>query len=204
MSMMRSGEAAAKKISSWVRPGVCEVRASALREVSALIRLDLPTFERPANAISTPCIGGSRSAVPAAAANCQSAANSFRPASISDAVNEADMLSVSRWRTGARPARWYPAMADKETPHERTRLQDPRTHRLLADLDRGCGCQRDRQGLQNGAPDAMVSGAGNARPHQRDRERGALAGHGEGRLHARLGTCVVRRVGKAPRSGACP
>jgi hypothetical protein len=41
-----------KKISSWVRPGVCEVRASALRPVSALIRLDLPTLERPAKAIS--------------------------------------------------------------------------------------------------------------------------------------------------------
>src|SRR6185369_8483318 len=40
-----------KKISSWVRPGVCEVRASALRPVSALIRLDLPTLERPAKAI---------------------------------------------------------------------------------------------------------------------------------------------------------
>ena len=49
-----------KKISSWVRPGVCEVRASALRPVSALIRLDLPTLERPAKAISMPCIGGSR------------------------------------------------------------------------------------------------------------------------------------------------
>ena len=78
--------AAAKKISSCVRPGVCEVRASALRPVSALIRLDLPTLERPANAISTPCIGGSRSIVPAAAVNCQSAANSLRPASISEEV----------------------------------------------------------------------------------------------------------------------
>ena len=54
---------AAKKISSWVRPGVCEVRASALRPVSALIRLDLPTLERPAKAISSPRIGGSTSNV---------------------------------------------------------------------------------------------------------------------------------------------
>ena len=45
-----------KKISSWVRPGVCEVRASAFRPVSALIRLDLPTLERPAKAISMPRI----------------------------------------------------------------------------------------------------------------------------------------------------
>ena len=56
-----------KKISSWVRPGVCEVRASARRPVSALIRLDLPTLERPANAISMPRIGGSAVDEPAAA-----------------------------------------------------------------------------------------------------------------------------------------
>ena len=86
MSTRRSGVPAEKKISSCVRPGVCEVRASALRPVSALIRLDLPTFERPTKAISTPCIGGSRSIVPVAAMNCQSAANSLRPASISFAV----------------------------------------------------------------------------------------------------------------------
>ena len=30
-----------------MRPGVCEMRASWLRPVSALIRLDLPTLERP-------------------------------------------------------------------------------------------------------------------------------------------------------------
>src|SRR5215213_5474167 len=94
MSTMRSGELAEKKISSWVRPGVCEVRASALREVSALIRLDLPTLERPANAISTPRMGGSRSTVPTAALNCQSAANSFRPTSISDAVK--DVIAAAR------------------------------------------------------------------------------------------------------------
>src|SRR6185437_6810856 len=51
-----------KKMSSCVRPGVREVRASALRPVSALIRLDLPTFERPAKAISVPRIGGSEAA----------------------------------------------------------------------------------------------------------------------------------------------
>ena len=56
-----------KKISSCVRPGVREVRASALRPVSALIRLDLPTLERPANAISVPRIGGSEAGEPAAA-----------------------------------------------------------------------------------------------------------------------------------------
>src|SRR5215216_4587399 len=86
MSVSVSAVEARKNTSSCVRPGVCEVRASALREVSALIRLDLPTLERPANAISTPFIGGSRPIVPTAALNCQSAANSLRPASISDAV----------------------------------------------------------------------------------------------------------------------
>src|SRR5450631_4532347 len=72
-----------KKISSWVRPGVWEVRASALRPVSALIRLDLPTLERPANATSMPAIGGSVSIEGEAQKNCQSPANSFRPCSIS-------------------------------------------------------------------------------------------------------------------------
>src|SRR5215475_992063 len=76
----------AKKISSCVRPGVCEVRASELRPVSALIRLDLPTLERPAKAISMPRIGGSTASDPAAAVNCQSPAKSLRPRSISSGV----------------------------------------------------------------------------------------------------------------------
>src|ERR1700730_6738733 len=80
-----------KKISSWVRPGVCEVRASALRPVSALIRLDLPTLERPAKATSMPAIGGSVSVEGEAQKNCQSPANSFRPCSISFASMSAVM-----------------------------------------------------------------------------------------------------------------
>src|SRR6185312_2330144 len=82
-----------KKISSWVRPGVCEVRARLLRPVSALIREDLPTLERPANAISSPAIGGSVSIEGEAQTNCQSPANSFRPASISFASVSAVMRS---------------------------------------------------------------------------------------------------------------
>src|SRR4051812_2266274 len=70
-----------KKLSSWVRPGVCEVRASVLRPVSALTRLDLPTFERPAKAISTPSIGGSPSTRLAAQMNSASPAKSLRPGS---------------------------------------------------------------------------------------------------------------------------
>src|ERR1700720_1614346 len=84
-----------KKISSWVRPGVCEVRASALRPVSALIRLDLPTLERPANATSMPAIGGSVSIEGEAQKNCQSPANSFRPRSISSASVSTVMRRLS-------------------------------------------------------------------------------------------------------------
>src|SRR5215217_5996281 len=87
MSTSTSFSPPAKNISSCVRPGVLEVRASALRPLSALIRLDLPTLERPANAISVPCMAGSRSSEPAAAVNCQSPANSLRPVSISSGVN---------------------------------------------------------------------------------------------------------------------
>src|SRR5215469_2774280 len=73
----------AKKISSWVRPGVCEVRASIRRPVSALMRLDLPTLERPAKAISAPVVAGTAAREPAAARNCQGVAKSLRPVSIS-------------------------------------------------------------------------------------------------------------------------
>src|SRR5438445_5521997 len=85
-----------KKISSWVRPGVCETRTSALRPVSALIRLDLPTLERPAKAISSPRAFGSVSTELAADANCHSCANRRRPASISAEENSDAALTVGR------------------------------------------------------------------------------------------------------------
>src|SRR6185437_22558 len=66
----------------WVRPGVCEVRARLLRPVNALIRDDLPTLERPANAISTGPIDGRVATDGLAERKRQSPANSFRPASI--------------------------------------------------------------------------------------------------------------------------
>ena len=47
-----------KTSSCWVRPGVCDVRASVLRAASAFTRPDLPTLERPATASSTLDIGG--------------------------------------------------------------------------------------------------------------------------------------------------
>src|SRR6185437_1035091 len=94
-----------KKMSSWVRPGVREVRARLLRPVRALIRLDLPTFERPAKAISTPRIAGNDAGVPAAATNCHSPANRRRPASISAPVK----LLIEPIR---RHARFYPGHPD--------------------------------------------------------------------------------------------
>src|SRR3546814_5407344 len=53
-----SGVPTSKKFSSCVRPGVTEVRASALRPVSAFRSDDLPTFERPANATSGTAASG--------------------------------------------------------------------------------------------------------------------------------------------------
>ncbi len=66
MSMKEKAPATSKKLSCCVRPGVCEVRASALRPVNALMSEDLPTLERPAKAISSPR-GGGRSVAFAAA-----------------------------------------------------------------------------------------------------------------------------------------
>src|SRR2546422_11194898 len=74
---------AAKNTSSWVRPGVCEVLARPLRLVSALMRLDLPTLERPAKAISLPFLEGREAAEPAADTKRHSGANSRPPAPIS-------------------------------------------------------------------------------------------------------------------------
>src|SRR5215475_8105370 len=86
MSTRVRRSSAAKNTSSWVRPGACEVLASPLRLVSALMRLDLPTLERPTNAISLPLIVGSEAADPAAETKRHSDANSRRPAPISPAV----------------------------------------------------------------------------------------------------------------------
>ena len=83
-------------MSSCVRPGVREIRASARRPVNALTRLDLPTLERPAKATSTPSRTGRTPSEPAAATNRHSAANSLRPASISAAVNSGAARSGSR------------------------------------------------------------------------------------------------------------
>src|SRR5215467_10361784 len=77
-------------MSSCVRPGVCEVRAS------ALIRLDLPTLERPAKATSSSRIGGSDASEAAAVAKRQAPANSLRPASMSLAVNGGVSVMVER------------------------------------------------------------------------------------------------------------
>ena len=69
-------------MSSCVRPGVREVRARLRRPVSALMSEDLPTFERPAKAISGAPTGGRPSERAAAKMNSQVAPNSLRPASV--------------------------------------------------------------------------------------------------------------------------
>ena len=71
----------AKKLISCVRPGVFEARASALRPVSALIRLDLPTFERPAKQTSSRSAGGSPSIATTPLTKSQGPAKSSRPRS---------------------------------------------------------------------------------------------------------------------------
>ena len=60
---MTMPESAVKKLSSRVRPGVFDVRASVFCPTSALISDDLPTLERPAKATSTPSAGGRPSIV---------------------------------------------------------------------------------------------------------------------------------------------
>ena len=72
-----------EKISCLVRPGVCEVLARVVRPVSALTREDLPTFDRPAKAISGRLIGGRAGRFWAAAMKSHCPANKSRPASIS-------------------------------------------------------------------------------------------------------------------------
>src|SRR5499427_11142742 len=95
MSTRVRRSSAAKNTSSWVRPGVCEVLARPLRLVSALMRLDLPTLERPTNAISLPLIEGSETVDPAAETKRHSDANSRRPAPISPAVKLGASLGAS-------------------------------------------------------------------------------------------------------------
>ena len=73
-------------MSSCVRPGVCDARASAERPVSALMSEDLPTLERPAKAISGAPIGGRPSERAAAKKKSQGPAKSLRPISVQSAL----------------------------------------------------------------------------------------------------------------------
>src|SRR5476651_2444896 len=72
-----------KKFTSRVRPGSEDERARPERPTRPLIRLDLPTLERPAKAISGRSGGGSCSIWAAPIRNTASRANSTRAASIS-------------------------------------------------------------------------------------------------------------------------
>src|ERR1700733_13804265 len=113
MSTRTSRLAPPKKINSWVRPGVFEVRASALRPVSALISEDLPTLERPAKAISGPAIGGSESSDEAADRKAQSPANSRRPASIS-ALEKSSIRQTSIGACCSKRGRQHSRLQDKQ------------------------------------------------------------------------------------------
>src|SRR5438270_7643765 len=79
MSTRRSSPFSSKKLSSCVRPGVRDMRASVLRPVSALISDDLPTLERPATAISGNVAGGKPSIFEATQMNSPGPANRRRP-----------------------------------------------------------------------------------------------------------------------------
>ncbi len=77
-----------------VAPGLADTRASVRRPVSALTRLDLPTLERPAKAISGSAMAGSDSNDAAPATNSQVPAKSLRAASISPGVRPSGFLVV--------------------------------------------------------------------------------------------------------------
>src|SRR5262245_35584495 len=120
-----------KKISSRVRPGVLDVRARTRRPVSALIRLDLPTLERPANATSTPSIGGNEAIDPAAALNCHSPANNLRPMSLMRGLRQLEVLqtvTLRRSAQSAEPRRVWPELCVRPSRlarYARSRLRTP-------------------------------------------------------------------------------
>src|ERR1700692_1545599 len=105
-------------MSSWVRPGVLEGRASAWRPVSALMRPDLPHLERAAKAPPGTIIGGTDSSEPAAEIKSHAPANKSRPASISAAEKSAMVsalrsAAVCRDVTGPRIADYRPLRKQK-------------------------------------------------------------------------------------------
>src|SRR5260221_14583550 len=104
-----------KKIRSCVRPGVCEMRARPLRPVSALMRLDLPTLERPAKAVSMPSARGSDSGELAAQKKSHSPANNLWPVSISAEVKSVMAASYN----GQAPACPGPPDPGRTLAHKR-------------------------------------------------------------------------------------
>src|ERR1700722_19765745 len=128
MSVSTSRPEPPKKISCWVRPGVFEVRASARRPVSALIKLDLPTLERPANAISGAPIGGTESSPPAAEIKSHAPANRRRPASISAVENSPMMFDFTGHASpkGRAPVRPWQIHHDPLAPEIRQKTLLPR------------------------------------------------------------------------------
>src|SRR6185312_3807926 len=104
MSMILSGASAASKtLSSCVRPGVFEVRASPLVPVRALISEDLPTLERPAKAISSRSIGGRSSILTQPLMKTKGRANSSRPASTRSSLMASATLTAGLVGLGRPP-----------------------------------------------------------------------------------------------------
>src|SRR5690606_10624205 len=80
-SWNRVGSPTSKKFNSCVRPGVTDVRAIALRPVTALMSELLPTFERPAKATSGKSASGRKSSEGAESRNSTRPENSRRASS---------------------------------------------------------------------------------------------------------------------------
>src|SRR6478752_8601130 len=83
-----------KKLSSRVRPGVTDTRARLVRPVSALIRLDLPTLERPAKQISGLPSVGRPSILTTPLTKLHPPLNSASPRAISAFENSASIVEV--------------------------------------------------------------------------------------------------------------
>ena len=81
-----------KKLSSRVRPGVTETRARLVRPASALIRLDLPTFERPAKATSARPSFGRSATLTTPLTKVQGPLNSASP--LASSAGETERFSI--------------------------------------------------------------------------------------------------------------
>src|SRR6185295_18410088 len=107
--------------------GVLEVRASPCRPTSALMRLDLPTLERPAKAISTRSGPGRKSRLGTLRTNCHGRANSASPAASCSGVTVDGLMVL--WEPGTEPSRAFLAAQDV------ARLGDPGGQRVIGAVE---------------------------------------------------------------------